>query len=81
MLQCWDSQPKNRPTFSNIVGSLSQSLVAIGGYLEIVAFGESSKQPQDIDLSKGKDQSQYKDDDSEAQEVVVGTYTHKETAL
>ena len=81
MLQCWDSQPENRPTFSNIVGSLSQPLEAMADYLEIGAFRETSKdvQPQDLDLSpKKKDQSQCEDDES--QEVVGGT-THKETPL
>ena len=78
MLQCWDSQPENRPTFSNIVGSLSQFLEAMADYLEITAFIEISKQTQDLDLSKEKDQSQC--EDAESQEVVVGT-THMETPL
>ena len=77
MLQCLDSQPENRPTFSNIVGSLSQSLVAIAGYLEIVGLGETIKQLEDLD-SKEKDQSHYEEDES--QEVVVGT-TYEETSL
>ena len=74
MLQCWDSQPGKRPTFSYIVNSLSQYLEAMAGYIDIVTFGE----PKDLDLSKEKAQSQCETDKS--QEVVVGT-THKETPL
>ena len=72
MLQCWDSQPGKRPTFSYIVSSLSQSLENMAGYMDIVAFGE----PKDLDLSKKKVQSQCEIDKSQE----VGT-THKETPL
>ena len=75
MLQCWDCQPENRPTFSNIVSLLSQSLEAMAGYIDIVAFGEASREPY---TSTEKDQSQC--EDSKPQEVVVDT-THKETPL
>ena len=39
MLQCWDSKPQNRPTFSDIAASLSQSLEAMADYLDTSAFG------------------------------------------
>ena len=41
MLQCWELKSKNRPTFSDLVRTLSGSLEAMAGYLNIVAFGES----------------------------------------
>ena len=78
MLQCWDSQPGKRPTFSYIVNSLSQCLEAMAGYIDIVTFGE----PKDLDLSKEKAQSPQSAqcETDKSQEVVVGT-THKETPL
>ena len=39
MLQCWEFEPKRRPTFCNLVQSLSQSLEAMAGYMDIGAFG------------------------------------------
>ena len=38
MLQCWEFESKNRPTFSNLVNSLSQSLEAMAGYIHVGAF-------------------------------------------
>ena len=57
MLQCWDSQREDRPTFSIIVSSLSQSLEAMACYMDIGAFGETIKQAKDVDMLKEKDQS------------------------
>ena len=43
MLHCWEREPQNRPTFSNFVESLSQSLEAMADYMDIGAFGEVSE--------------------------------------
>ena len=91
MLQCWEFDPKNRPTFSNLVQSLSQSLETMAGYMDIGAFGviipdpsktvasnpEASDEPIDNDSSE-KQTSQSKA--SESQEVMVET-TCDETSL
>ena len=90
-LQCWEFDPKNRPTFSNLVQSLSQSLEAMAGYMDIGAFGgiipdpsktvasnpEASDEPIDNNSSE-KETSQSKA--SESQEVMVDT-TCDETSL
>ena len=35
MLQCWDFETKNRPTFSLLVSSLSQSLETMADYMDV----------------------------------------------
>ena len=35
MLQCWQFEAKNRPTFSHLVSSLSQSLEAMADYMDV----------------------------------------------
>ena len=39
MLQCWELEPVNRPRFANIVSTLSDSLEAMAGYVDIGALG------------------------------------------
>ena len=40
MLGCWELEPKNRPTFSEVVDSLSKSLETMADYVEVIAFGK-----------------------------------------
>ena len=35
MLRCWEFEAKNRPTFSILVSSLSQSLEAMADYMDV----------------------------------------------
>ena len=43
MHQCWSGEPEHRPSFSQLVESLSSSLEAMAGYVHIGAFGVRSQ--------------------------------------
>jgi hypothetical protein len=38
MQHCWELEPKSRPSFSDLVSSLSQSLEAMASYMDVGAF-------------------------------------------
>ena len=65
--------PRSQPTFSDLVSSLSPSLEAMSGYMDVSAFGQvetkasesgAGKQPEDH-CSSDKELSQSKADESE----------------
>ena len=39
MHQCWSGEPEHRPSFTQLVESLSNSLEGMAGYVHIGAFG------------------------------------------
>ena len=39
MLRCWEFKAKNRPGFAELVSSLSISLEAMAGYMDVSVFG------------------------------------------
>lgn len=67
MLQCWELEPKDRPNFSDLVHSLSQSLDAMAGYMDVGAFGKLQMESKSEDSAK-TEPARAKDHDSSEKE-------------
>ena len=39
MLKCWHGDPEERPTFSELVSLMSQTLEHLAGYMNVSTFG------------------------------------------
>ena len=40
MLKCWHGDPKERPTFSELVSLMSTTLESLAGYMDVSTFGK-----------------------------------------
>ena len=40
MLECWKENPEDRPTFSQLVSSISSQLEGMAGYLDVGMLGD-----------------------------------------
>ena len=40
MLKCWQGDPEERPTFSELVSLMSQTLESFTGYMDVSTFGK-----------------------------------------
>ena len=49
MLSCWELEPDSRPTFSNLVSSLSQLLETMAEYMDVGAFGDKGCETDPVD--------------------------------
>ena len=83
MLNCWEINPKDRPAFSSLVSSLSHSLEAMAGYMDVNTFkevspnainSETSEQPRDH-LSNSLELESSLTKVSQSQDVTVETTT------
>ena len=83
MLKCWDAEPQGRPTFSDIVTSLSQSLEAMADYLDISAFSNELKHNLDADQPSEAETVMKEDTKQESAEpqASVEDSDNKETTL
>ena len=73
MLHCWELEPKHRPTFSEVVNSLSQSLETMADYMDIGAFGKERTANQIGDAETSDKLAQPKQDMSpqESQQLMT----------
>ena len=39
MFKCWHGDPEERPTFSELVSLMSQTLESLAGYMDMSTFG------------------------------------------
>ena len=49
MYKCWHADPKERPTFSELVSSMSQTLANLADYMEVLTFGPIEAHHEDPD--------------------------------
>ena len=83
MLKCWDPEPQSRPTFSDIVASLSQSLEAMADYVDISAFSNELEHALDTDQPNEAETVMKEDGQQESGEpqASVEECDNKETSL
>ena len=43
MLECWDSNPEDRPSFIKIGSSLSKALMTMSGYLDVCLVSDRAR--------------------------------------
>ena len=57
LLNCWIRDPKVRPSFSDLVPLLSQSLEAMVGYMDVTAFKKYADNSSTVKASSSEDKN------------------------
>ena len=83
MMRCWELEPKGRPSFSDLVSSLSQSLEAMAGYMDVGAFGQLQFQPsagsEPGDSAKKHEDNEFSEEETKAGEIKLELSSVDET--
>ena len=53
MLECWKENPDERPTFSQLVVTISSQLEGLAGYLDVGMFGDLQSSDEANESTKG----------------------------
>ena len=81
MQHCWELDPKSRPSFSDLVSSLSQSLEAMAGYMDVGAFGQLQVHESALEIEPGEIEEQRLPAEKESEEDEVVQVKSEETRM
>ena len=78
MQHCWELDPKSRLSFSDLVSSLSQSLEAMAGYIDVGAFGQLQVHESALEIEPREIEEQRLPAEKESEEdEVVNAYVRE----
>ena len=62
MLDCWKEDPKDRPTFSQLVSSISSQLEGMAGYLDVGMLGDWQTSDGDVKENPVAEETEHNND-------------------
>ena len=62
MLDCWKEDPKDRPTFSQLVSSISSQLEGMAGYLDVCMLGDWQTSDGDVKENPAAEETERNND-------------------
>ena len=79
MLKCWHGDPKERPTFSELVSLISQTLESLAGYMDVSTFGKLEVHGEGTRDEGTRDEGT--NDEDQHGEATHGEDPHRETEV